>query len=60
MMEADPTLSSAFVFSELEIAGKPGFQIISALESVIPSTVRINDVLPNEYLGRKLTEDLGL
>nr|BFE96129.1 hypothetical protein GCM10020185_66650 [Pseudomonas brassicacearum subsp. brassicacearum] len=59
-MESDPSLNSAFVFSKFEIAGVSGFQVLSALKEVIPSTVSMNDVLSNEYFVQKLSKDLGL
>ncbi|CAI8754767.1 hypothetical protein ACFFQ5_19105 [Pseudomonas brassicacearum] len=60
LMESDPSLNSAFVFSKFEIAGVSGFQVLSALKEVIPSTVSMNDVLSNEYFVQKLSKDLGL
>lgn len=60
LMESDPSLSSAFVFSKLEVAGESGFQVLSALKKVIPPTVSMNDVLPNKYFAQKLRKDLDL
>jgi len=60
LIESDPSLSSAFVFSKLEIAGESGFQVLSALKKVIPPTVGMNDVLPNKYFAQKLRKDLML
>lgn len=60
LMEVDPSLSSALVFSSLEIAGEPSHEIISALRESLPSTVRLSTVLSRSYTLQKATEDFGL
>ncbi|MEH6565083.1 MAG: hypothetical protein V7756_07160 [Halopseudomonas sp.] len=60
LMEVDPSLYSALVFSRLVIADELGDKIISSLKQNLPQGVDLGDVLTDSYKRYLLGKDLGL
>lgn len=60
LIEAEPTQKAAFVFSEMELANESGDRIVTALRASLPTSARLDSLLPKSYLSQKITEDLGL